>query len=113
MLLAAAVVLGLTALGGLFVGMLRLRGGNPPLFLAGVHGFLAATGLVLLLVHLATTGFRGTPLVAFVTLAAGAGVGFRMLWHHRAGNLIPITLLAVHLLTVATGYAFLLGALIG
>jgi hypothetical protein len=59
----ALVLLVIAALGGATVLTLRLRGGNPPLPLALLHGAVAASGLVALIVAVSGSGWTGKKLI--------------------------------------------------
>jgi len=87
---AAAILLGITALGGLVMAIGRWRGApRPPDWLAMLHGLLAAAGLTLL-VHAALT--VGLPSLALLSLglfvvAALGGVYLNLRYHTK---LLPL-----------------------
>ena len=55
MLQVSTYLFGIAALGGVVMGLIRFKsGGNPPSWLAMLHGFLAAAGLTLLAYALVT-----------------------------------------------------------
>jgi hypothetical protein len=110
--LGAVILLGLAALGGTGLLTLRLRGGNPPLAFAFVHGLIAASGMVVLIVgmFLSPEPLRWMSFASFVTLVFGASLGIWMNRRHRKGVLIPIGLVFLHLLFVVSGYLFLLAS---
>ncbi|HVG93404.1 MAG TPA: hypothetical protein VND21_03070 [Planctomycetota bacterium] len=108
MIVAAAVLLGIAALGGSALLALRLRGGNPPLLFVRVHGAVAATGLVTLVVGAIAERAFGAPVVAIVAFAFAAGVGLWMAKQHTAGRLVPIGAVFLHVLLVLLGASALL-----
>lgn len=110
-MMLAAVLLGLAALGGMGLAMLRMRGGNPPIALAMLHGAVAAAGLVALGVSVAA-GARGAPVVALVLFGVAALLGLALFGHHVTSRLIPVPLVWLHGLTAASGYATLLAHLL-
>ena len=71
----AAILFGLGALGGIALFGLRLRGGNPPIALAMVHGLAAAAGLVTLAVAVLGGGLGGLPLVSLILFGAATRLG--------------------------------------
>lgn len=105
----AAVLLGVAALGGLLLASLRMKGGNPPLLFAFVHGAIAAAGLVMLGIAAFTVAAQGGLLkIAFGVIVLAALLGFNLVRHHLAGRLIPLGALALHALVAVTGFLFLL-----
>jgi hypothetical protein len=108
MLVAAAVVLAITAVGGLTAAVLRVRGGsNPPMPLALVHGAAGATGLVLLIIAGVADGFSGAHTVSLVLLVVAALGGFVLFAGHLRARLLPLPILAVHALVAVAGYVAL------
>jgi len=101
MLFVAAILLTLGGAGGLFLAILRFRGGNPPLPLAYVHGSAAAAGVIAVI---AATILQPEPLLiaAIVSAAIGAPFGVLMLLAHRRQKLIPISMLIPHALLEVT-----------
>ena len=103
LLQTAAVLLGITAAGGLAMAIMRFAGADrPPSWLAMLHGLLAASALTLLVY----AGFTvGIPRVAWIGLgllvaAALGGVVLNLLYHVKQlplpkGLVIFHTLLAV------------------
>lgn len=102
------VLFAIAALGGLALVALRLRGENPVLGLAMVHGALAAAGLIALAVPV-LSGRAGpalrTPLALFVAAALG---GFFLLSLHLRKRLLPMGVIAVHALVAVTAFGLLL-----
>jgi hypothetical protein len=110
MINAAVIVLGLAALGGLTLAVIRLRGMPlPPTWLAIVHGLVAATGLVLLIYDVANTevGEHIKLSLGILVLAALGGAGLFFGFHMR-GRPLPIPFVLAHGLIAAAGYVVLL-----
>ena len=115
MILATVVVLGLAALGGLTLAVIRLRGTPlPPSPIALIHGIVAATGLALLIS--VVIGHEVDQLVkvslgVFALAALGGATIF--LGFHMRNRALPIPLVIGHGLIAITGYFLLLHGLYG
>jgi hypothetical protein len=107
-MLLPVVLLGLAALGGATMVVLRARGGNPPLLLALGHGAIAAAGLVALVVAVAAGGWTGLPFVALLILVAASLLGAYVASFHLRGLLLPLDFALYHGLLAAAGYGVLL-----
>jgi hypothetical protein len=105
----AAILFGVGALGGVALLGLRLRGGNPPIALALVHGLVAASGLVTLILAVAG-GARGPALTALILFGVAALGGFLLFSMHLRQKLLPVGLILVHALVAVSGYVVLLTA---
>jgi hypothetical protein len=110
-LVLATVLFGLAALGGAALLGLRLRGGNPPLGLAALHGLVAAAALVTLLVAV-IGGERGPALVALALFGVAALGGFALLALHLRQRLLPVGLVLVHGAVAVAGFVALLLAVL-
>ena len=102
------VLFAIAAVGGLVLVGLRLRGENPPLGVALVHGGVAAAALVALAIPVLTghgSGRTNPSLVLFVVAALG---GFFLLSIHLRKRLIPLGVIAVHALLAVTAFGLLL-----
>ncbi|RDZ27294.1 hypothetical protein [Lysobacter silvisoli] len=115
MLQTAAIVLAITALGGLTMAAIRFASRhNPPAWLAMLHGLLAASGLTLLAYAICTTPVPPTATLAlalFLLAAAGGAVmslGYK--WRQR---LLPKWLVIAHALAAVAAFALLLLAAYG
>ncbi len=111
---SAAIVLGLAALGGLAMAVIRLRGApRPPTWLALAHGAAAVTGLLLLV---NATLSSATPLLAQVALGvfvlAALGGAAMFLGFHLREKALPIPMVIGHGLAALTGYVLLLLSLL-
>src|SRR5437762_13474561 len=79
MLVVAAVLFALAALGGIILATLHLKKNDAPIPLALVHGLAAAVGLVLLIIavtQMPSAGLAGVALAIFVIAALGGFVLF-------------------------------------
>lgn len=106
----AAVLLALTAVGGLVMAGLRFAGQpHPPTWLAMVHGLVAGAALTLLLYAYFTVGLpvlAQAALVLFVLAAAGGVLmNLRYHWERLA---LPKPLVVVHALIAVVGFVLLL-----
>jgi hypothetical protein len=110
MIFAAVVVLGLAALGGLTLAVIRLGGAAlPPTPIALIHGVVAATGLALLIS--VVIGQEVDPLVKVslgVLVVAALGGATIFLGFHMRNRALPIPLVIGHGLIAITGYVLLL-----
>jgi len=105
MLQTAAVLLLLTAAGGVAMALQRMaKKTNPPSWLAMLHGLLAASGLTLLVYAAVAGGLPGLAVLGTVILVVAAGGGVVMnLFYHLADKLIPQWLLHLHIALAVVG----------
>ena len=98
---------------GLTMAIAAFRGSFPPVPSAILHGVLAATGLVLLLVAVLVRGAAGAALWALGFFLVAALGGFAMaLGFHARKRALPKGLVAGHALLAVIGFLLLLaGAL--
>jgi len=111
MLVVAAVLFALAALGGLILATLHLKKNDAPIPLALIHGLAAAVGLVLLIIavtQMPSAGLAGVALAIFVIAALGGFVLFAM---HLSKKLLPSGLIVVHGLVAVVAFVILLIAL--
>ncbi len=108
--LAAVIVLGLTALGGLTLAAIRLSGTPlPPTPIALLHGLVAATGLALLIsvvIGQEVDQLVKVSLGVFILAALGGATIF--LGFHMRNRALPIPLVIGHGLIAITGYSLVL-----
>jgi hypothetical protein len=109
MMRTAVVLLGIAALGGVLMAGIRFaRDGQPPAWLAMLHGFLVASALTLLIYAAATVGVPGLAMAAIVLFVlAGVGGLVLNLNYQWKGLLLPKGLLIGHALTAAVGFVLL------
>jgi hypothetical protein len=100
----AAVLIFLTALGGLAMAGLRAKMDRPPAWMAMGHGFLAAAGLTLLLYAAFTTGLPKIMVVGVLLLLTAACVGLYLNLSFQAKLLpLPIRPIVIHGAIAAVG----------
>ena len=106
----AAVLLTLTALGGLVMAGMRWSGKpHPPTWLAMAHGFIAGAAATLLIYYYFTVGLPPMAqwsLLLFL-IATGGGVVLNLNYHWKHVRL-PNGLMVVHALVAVTGFVLLL-----
>ena len=109
MIRTAAVLLTITALGGLAMAGMRLASDKqPPAWLAMVHGLLAGAALTLLLYAAATVGLPGLALgaLAFFVIAALMGVYLNLNYHWKQ-VLLPRGLVIGHAQIAVIGFVMI------
>jgi hypothetical protein len=107
---AAVIVLALAAIGGLTLATIRLRGAPwPPLWLALVHGVVAATGVGILIYAALSTGIPQLAIASLVVFALAAlGGATLLLGFHLRSKALPIPFVLGHGLIAITAYVLLL-----
>ena len=110
MLLWATILFAIAALGGATLSTLHFRGRTPlPMPLALLHGLLAASALVLLVVAALTLpGFGGLGLAALVIFVIAALGGFYMFSFHLRGQPLPSPVVLIHGGAAVLGFVLLL-----
>ena len=112
LLISAAILFALGALGGLVMALRAFRGDTIPPMLAAGHGILGAAGLVLLLLA-AITGVAGnTATIALGILVVAALGGFYLLSFHIRKEQHPKAVIVVHALIAVVGFLTLLYAIL-
>jgi hypothetical protein len=105
MLTTTLVLFAIAALGGLTLAIMRFRGrAIPPMGLALVHGAVAATALVLLLIL--ALGTSGTNMQRIA-------LGFFIFSFHVRNKPLPIPMIVVHGLVAVASFVTLLAAAMG
>jgi len=105
----ALILFAVTALGGLAMATIRLKKGtNPPVGLAGLHGFVALSALVTLAAGVLGPGLGGAALWSLILFAGAAVGGFVMITAHLSGKLIPLPILGVHAAAAVVAFVLLL-----
>ena len=105
----ATLLLAVAAAGGLIMAGTAFKGTRePPVWLAMVHGFLAAAAVTLLIYAAATVGLPKAAFAALVllVLAAGGGVLLNLKYHWNRVPL-PRWLIVGHAAAAVVGFAFL------
>jgi hypothetical protein len=108
-MLPTLVLFVVAAVGGLILASVRLRGKNPPLALALVHGAVAAAALVALILVVVRAGASASlariALALFVVAALG---GFVLFATHLRKKNIPVPLMLIHAVVAVGGFVILL-----
>ena len=109
MIRTAAVLLTITALGGLTLAGIRFAADKqPPAWLAMLHGLLAAAAITLLLYAAATVGLpalaMGALVLFLIAAAAGAFLNLNYQWKQV---LLPKGLVVAHALVAVVGFVML------
>ena len=119
MYLWSAILFALAALGGLALAALHFRSGGrerPPTALALVHGLVAATALVLLIIAALGAG-AASPTLPWISIAvfvvAALGGAYMFLGKHLRGEPLPGKVVVLHGVLAVTGFALLLAFLLG
>ena len=108
LLIYAAILFALGALGGLVMAMRAFKGEALPVPLAIGHGVLGAAGLVLLLIGV----LAGTARIALALLVVAALGGFYLLSFHIRKQQHPKAVIVVHALVAVVGFLTLLMAVL-
>jgi hypothetical protein len=110
MIRTAAVLLTITALGGLAMAGMRFASDKqPPTWLAMLHGLLAGAAVTLLIYAAATVGLPGLALGALVLFVIAALVGVHLnLNYHWKQILLPKGLVVGHTVVAVIGFVMLL-----
>lgn len=98
MIVWATILFAIAAVGGATLATLHFRGRTPlPMPLALLHGLLAASALVLLIIAALTQpGFGGLALLALVIFVVAALGGFYLFSFHLRGLPLPSPVVLVH-----------------
>lgn len=114
MLIVAAVLFALAAVGGLAMAFIHFKQDrNPPGALAAVHGVAAATALVILLWAVVQTGAGGAVAWALGLFVAAALGGFFLVSFHVRKQRLPSPVVVIHALVAVAAFLLLLGGIFG
>jgi len=114
MLIVAAVLFALAAVGGLAMAFIHFkRDRNPPGALAAVHGVAAATALVILLWAVVQTGAGGAVAWALGLFVVAALGGFFLVSFHVRKRRLPSPVVVIHALVAVAAFLLLLGGIFG
>lgn len=110
MLSTAAALLGIAALGGILMTIIRLRGAErPPSSVAMLHGLLAGAALTLILYAMFADEVPGLAKLALASLVVAALIGIWLnLRFHSQLQALPIPPIFVHALFAVVGFVVLL-----
>jgi hypothetical protein len=110
----AATLFAIAAAGGLALAGMRLSGKEvPPMWLAVVHGLVAASGLVALVVAVLGAGAPTTATIALVGFVVAALGGFALFANHLKGKALPIPLVLIHGGVAVVSFVILLAGIFG
>jgi hypothetical protein len=107
------LIFAVAAIVGLTMALAAFKGQFPPVASAVIHGVLAASGLILLLIAVVAHGATGAArwALGFFLLAALGGFTLAFGFHARRKNL-PVNFVAGHAVLAVIGFLLLLaGAL--
>ena len=112
MMKTASVLLGVSALGGLTMAVIRFSGKpQPPIALAMLHGLLSGGALTLLLYAYFTVGLPSLACWALILfLIAAAGGVFLNLGYHWKMEPLPKGIIVGHAVLAVAGFGLLLVA---
>jgi hypothetical protein len=108
MAVAAAILFALAALAGITLAALHFMKKALPLPLAIVHGLVAATGLVLLIIAVATGASATLAVTALVLFIIAALGGFVLFSFYMRRQPLPSALVVIHGLVAVAGFVTLL-----
>ena len=106
MLLSALVLFAFAALLGFYLLMYVLQNKNTPKGLAFIHGPVAATGLIILIVYAFI--YKPAPIVSIIIFILAAIGGLILIYKDLTGKPIPQWLAMGHGLTALVGFICLI-----
>jgi hypothetical protein len=110
----ALVLFGFAAVGGLVLATQRFKGApQPALPVAVIHGALAASGLVALVIAVTSGAVPPIAKGALVVFLVAAVGGFFLFSKHMQRTPLPIPVVVVHALVAVTGFILLLVGVLG
>lgn len=112
LLIVAALLFALGAVGGLTMAFLSFKDRSIPVALAAGHGLLAATGLVLLIFGVLVGAGGNTARIALIVLVIAALGGFYLLSFHIRKQQHPRAVIVVHALVAVVGFLCLLASIL-
>lgn len=112
MLITAAVLFAVAALGGLTMAYVHFKKDrNPPGVLAALHGVLAATALVILLWVVVQTGRGGSLAWALGLFVVAALGGFFLVSYHIRKQRLPSPVVVIHAAVAVAAFVLLLAGI--
>jgi hypothetical protein len=111
MLNIAILLFALSAAGGLLLATLHFRGKERPWPLAILHGLLAASGLVILLVAVAGHAAPERATLALILFIAAALGGFLLFAYHLQKKPLPSLVVVIHAGVAVAAFLILAAAL--
>jgi len=113
MLIAAAVLFAVAALGGLTMAYIYFKKDrNPPVALAVLHGVLAATALVILMRVVLQASHGGPVAWALGLFTVAALGGFFLFSYHIRGQRLPSRVVVIHAAVAVAAFVVLLAGIV-
>ena len=110
----SAILFGVSALGGIVMAIMRFTGKEtPPMGLALLHGALAASGLVALIVAVTGGNLSSQATIALGGFVIAALGGFFLFSFHLRRQALPIPVMVIHALVAVVSFVILLLAILG
>jgi glucose uptake protein GlcU len=108
----AVILFALAAIIGLTMAVGHFRGKTPPKAgLAILHGLLAVTGVILLLLGIQEIGFGTAHTWALVLFVVAALGGLLLVYHHMKQRPLPNAVVVIHGLVAVVAFLVLLTAI--
>jgi len=111
MITTAVILFAIAAVGGLVMASKVLTGNQAPWFLSIVHALLGATGLILLTMTAANSGWPGLLSASLALLVIAALGGFYLASNHLRGSISPKGVVLIHAGVAVAGFLTLLTVL--
>jgi len=108
MLKLALILFAIAALGGLTLGLLHIKKGGAPVPLALLHGSIAATALILLIITVLKAQTAGLLMVSMILFIVAAIGGLVLFANHLRTRPLPRPLIIIHGAVAATAFVILL-----
>lgn len=108
MLTLPVILFAIAALGGLTLATLHITKSRAPIPLALLHGAIAATALILLLIGVLKANLSGLPVLAIIIFAAAAVGGLVLFITHLRSRPLPRPLIFIHGGAAVTAFIILL-----
>ncbi len=112
MLTLSPILFAIAAMGGLTLAVLHIKKGQVPVPLALLHGAVAATALVLLIIIVLKAQLGGLAVISIALFAAAAVGGLVLFATHLRSRPLPRPLIFIHGATAATAFVILLVAIL-
>ncbi|MFD2445478.1 hypothetical protein ACFSO7_16060 [Bacillus sp. CGMCC 1.16607] len=107
MLISSVVLFAVAALGGMVLGVLGLRQRDLPMGLSIIHGVVAASGLICLILAVVQGGVGVLPLIALILFIIAALGGFVLFSYHLRRKPHPKGLIVIHALAAVIAFVLL------
>jgi len=112
-MLIATVLFAIAALGGAFLAALRFQMKELPFPVAILHGLLAASGLVALLLAVVNGNAVGSAKIALGLFVVAALGGFFLFSLHLRKRELPIPVVLIHAVVAVVAFAILVIGVLG